>query len=119
MSPKRGDRAAPPPVGGEYDIRFAATEAVTGWEQLSRQAANNPRRAYERIRASPRALDSPDRQHRLKGNLGTTSFKGQSLERWRYEATGGGRVWYLLDDANRTAWITCAGTGHPKATDRS
>lgn len=58
MSPKRGDRAAPPQTGDEYDLRFAHTEV-----------------------------------------------------------TGGGRIWDLLDDADRTAWITYAGTGHPKATD--
>ncbi|MFI9385675.1 hypothetical protein [Kutzneria sp. NPDC052558] len=117
MSPKRGDRAAPPPIADEYDIRFVTSEAADGWENLSRQAAGNLRRAYERIRATPRALDIPDRQHRLKGKLGTAAFKGQELERWQYEVTGGGRIWYLIDDQTRTAWITYAGTGHPKATD--
>jgi hypothetical protein len=117
VSPKRGDRAAPPPIGDEYDIRFANTEAADGWEHLSRHAAGNLRRAFEKIRATPRALDNPDRQHHLKGKLGTSTFKGHTLERWQYEVTGGGRIWYLLDDANRTAWITYAGTGHPKATD--
>ncbi|MDH6578270.1 hypothetical protein [Kitasatospora sp. MAP5-34] len=117
MSPKRGDRAAPPPIGEEYDLRFANTEAADGWEHLGRQAAGNLRRAFEKIRATPRAPDNPDRQHRLKGKLGTSTFKGQDLERRQYEVTGGGRIWYLLDDANRTASITCAGTGHPKATD--
>ncbi|MFF3665228.1 hypothetical protein [Microtetraspora malaysiensis] len=117
MSPKRGDRAAPPPIGDEYDLRFANTEAADGWEHLSRHAAGNLRRAFEKIRVAPRAADDPDRQHRLKGKLGTGTFKGQELERWQYEVTGGGRIWYLLDDARRTAWITYAGTGHPKATD--
>lgn len=117
MSPKRGDRAAPPPVDDEYDLRFANTEAADGWEHLSRSAAGNLRRAYEKIRSAPRAADNPDRQHRLKGKLGITTFKGHGVERWQYEVTGGGRIWYLLDDANRTAWITYAGTGHPRATD--
>lgn len=117
MSPKHGDRAAPPPIGDEYDIRFANTEAADGWEYLSRHAAATLRRAFEKIRAAPRALDNPDRQHHLRGKLGTSTFKGHTLERWQYEVTGSGRIWYLLDDANRTAWITYAGTGHPKATD--
>ena len=82
MSPKPGDRAAPPPFDQEYDIRFANTEAADGWEHLGRQAANNLRRAYEKIRANPRARDRPDRQHRLRGNLGAAAFKGQILERW-------------------------------------
>jgi hypothetical protein len=117
MSPKRGDRAAPPPIDDEYDIRFANTEAAVGWEHLSRHATGNLRRAFEKIRANPRAMDNPDRQHRLKGRLGTSTFKGHTLECWQYEVTGGGRIWYLLDDTNRTAWITYAGTGHPKTTD--
>ncbi|MGW6915451.1 hypothetical protein ACWGB8_16770 [Kitasatospora sp. NPDC054939] len=117
MSPKRGDRAAPPPVGGEYDLRFAGSEAAEGWEQLGRQAAANLRRAFEAIRASPRSAQNPARHHRLKGSLGTGTFKGHPLERWQYEVTGGGRIWYLIDDERRTAWITHAGPGHPKATE--
>lgn len=34
MSPKRGDRAAPPAVGGEFELRFISSEAAAGWEQL-------------------------------------------------------------------------------------
>ncbi|WP_327676153.1 hypothetical protein [Kitasatospora sp. NBC_00458] len=117
MSPKHGDRAAPPPLTGEYDLRFANSEAAEGWEQLARQAPGNLRRAFDRIRSHPRASDNPTRHHRLKGTLGTAAFKGQPLERWQYEVTGGGRLWYLVDHDSRTAWITYAGTGHPKATD--
>jgi hypothetical protein len=44
-------------------------------------------------------------------------LKGEQVERWQYEVTGGGRIRYLVDDRNRTAWLSYAGTGHPKATD--
>lgn len=117
MSPKRGDRAAPPAVGSEFEIRFATTEAVAGWEDLAKQAAANLRRAYEALRGEPRATNNPDRHHRLKGALGTAIWKGEVLERWQYEVTGGGRIWYLIDDERQTVWLTYAGTGHPKATD--
>lgn len=117
MSPKRGDRAAPPPVGEEYELRFANTESAEGWEQLCQHAAGNLRRAYEKIRATPRAGNDPDRQHRLKGKLGSSTYKGHILERWQYEVTAGGRIWYLVDDGSRTVWITYAGPGHPKSTD--
>lgn len=40
-----------------------------------------------------------------------------TLERWQYEVTGAGRVWYLVDDERRTVWISYAGVGHPKATE--
>lgn len=117
MSPKRGDRAAPPPVGKEYDLRFASGAAAEGWESLARQAPGNLRRAFEAIRSEPRSTKTPDRQHRLKGSLASAEWKGAKYERWQYEVTGGGRIWYLIDDERRTAWITAAGTGHPKETD--
>ncbi|WFE21491.1 hypothetical protein O7621_27305 [Solwaraspora sp. WMMD937] len=53
MSPKRGDRAAPPAVGTEYELRFGTSSAADGWEALARQAAANLRRAYDTIRAQP------------------------------------------------------------------
>jgi len=117
MSAGRGDRAAPPAVGEEYDVRFASNDAARGWEQLTRHAAGNLRRAYDAIRTAPRSHARPERQHRLKGALGTGSWKGAQYERWQYEVTSGGRLWYLVDDARRTVWITFAGTGHPKETE--
>ncbi|WP_261555910.1 hypothetical protein [Frankia tisae] len=98
MSPKRGDRAAAPPTDGEYDIRFATSDAADGWEHLARQAPGNLRQAFDAIRSSPCARDNPGRHHRLKGTFGTATFKGQTLERWQYEVTSGGRIWYLIDD---------------------
>ena len=117
MSPRRGGRAAPPPIGGEYDLRFASSAAANGWDELDRHAAGNLRRAFDAIRANLRARTSPERHHRLKGSLGTALLKGERLERWQYEVTGGGRIWYVIDDATRIAWVTYAGAGHPKATD--
>ncbi|MCU1641836.1 MAG: hypothetical protein JWN03_2111 [Nocardia sp.] len=117
MSPKRGDRAAPPALHTEFEIRFATSEAATGWEQLAQQAPSNLRRAFEAMRADPRDGTNPDRHHRLKGSLGSANWKGAALERWQYEVTGGGRISYLVDDERRTAWITYAGTGHPKSTE--
>lgn len=35
--PKRGDRVAPPPGAGEWDLRYGDSRAVEGWEQLSRK----------------------------------------------------------------------------------
>ena len=117
MSPKRGDRVAPPPVEHEHDIRFGDAAAVKGWEELERQAGRNLRRAWEDLRADPRSRSNPARQHRLKGDFGQGTWKGIVCERWQYEVTGGGRLWYFIDDGSRTVWIVYAGTGHPKATD--
>jgi hypothetical protein len=117
VSPKRGDRAAPPAVAGEYELRFAESAAADGWEQLARQVPTNLRRAYDALRADPRSKANPERHHRLKGSLATVQWKGQALERWQYEVTGGGRIWYLIDDDRRTVWLTYAGAGHPRATE--
>lgn len=104
-------------MGDEFDVRFANNAAARGWEQLARQAPTNLRRAYEAIRATPRSRAQPERHHRLKGTLSTGIWKGADYERWQYEVTGGGRIWYLINDTRRIAWITYAGTGHPKETD--
>lgn len=117
MSTRRGERAAPPPIGDEFDLRFASSQAAAGWEELGRHAGPSLRRAFDTIRATPRSRSSPERHHRLKGSLGTANWKGEPLERWQYEVTGAGRVWYVIDDARQTAWITYAGIGHPKATN--
>ncbi|WP_207757304.1 hypothetical protein [Nonomuraea cypriaca] len=42
------------------------------------------------------------RQHRLKGVLGLVKVGGTALEQWQYEATSGGRLWYAIDDEQRT-----------------
>jgi len=118
MSPKRGDRAAPPAVRGEYTIKFATNDAAKGWEDLCRQAAANARAAYEAIRDDPSPRPETERQHRLRHNLGWALHDGKRLEQWQYEVTAGGRVWYVVDPETRTCWLKHAGTGHPKATER-
>lgn len=50
--------------------------------------------------------------------LGLVKVGASTLEQWQYEVTGGGRIWYAIDDDARTLWITQAGTGHPKQTDK-
>jgi hypothetical protein len=113
--PKRKERVAPPPKKGSWDFRYATNDAVAGWEALSAAAANNTCTAWENIIANPRARN--ERQHPLRGSLGTREVNGRLLEQWQYEVTAGGRVWYCIDDAERIVWMTWAGTGHPKATE--
>lgn len=96
-------------------VRAADRQAFRGWQQLLTEAAENLDRAWVAITSDPRHIDQ--RQHPLKGALGVVKVGGASLEQWQYEVTGGGRLWYAIDDENRTLWITQAGTGHPKQTD--
>jgi hypothetical protein len=112
---KRKERVAPPPATGGWDIRFATNDAAKGWDQVCAAAPANARRAWDRITADPR--DRDDRQHPLKGSLGTRTVNGVDIEQWQHEVTSGGRVWYCIDDDHRTVWMTDCTIGHPKATE--
>jgi hypothetical protein len=115
LMPKRKERVAPPPTKDGWDIRYATSDAVDGWELIGRSAPANLRLAWERITADPRAHDH--RQHRLKGELGSRTVNDIVMEQWQYEVTAGGRIWYCIDDTKRTIWLTETSPGHPKATE--
>lgn len=117
MAPKRGDRVAPPAGSGEWELRFATSEAAKGWDALSQQAAANTAAAWRELRARPQRPAPTSRHHQLKGRLATAVHRGIDMEQWQYEVTGAGRIWYLVDTANRTLWLRHAGPGHPKATE--
>lgn len=117
MSPKRRDRAAPPPRPGEWEIRFAETSAANGWEDLCRHAPRNTREAYDLMRADPRPPQD-SRHERLRGVLASRKFGNRELEQWQIEVTGGGRIWYAIDDDRRTVWVTHAATRHRKRRNR-
>lgn len=117
MSPKRGERAAPPPRRGGYTLKFATNDAAKGWEQLCQQAPENTRTAYDTIESNPCPNPPTTRHHQLKFKLATDTYGGKTLPQWQYEVTAGGRIWYLVDHATRTCWLKHAGTAHPKATE--
>ncbi|WP_457031489.1 hypothetical protein [Kitasatospora sp. P5_F3] len=96
-------------------VRAADRQAYAGWQLLLKQVPENLDRAWVAITGEPRQVDQ--RQHPLKGTLGIVKVAGALLEQWQYEVTGGGRIWYAIDDEQRTLWITRAGTGHPKQTE--
>jgi mRNA-degrading endonuclease RelE of RelBE toxin-antitoxin system len=116
VSPKRLDRVAPPPVAGEWDVRFGTSDAAKGWQELCTQFAAITREVFEQMRANPR----PPRDtahYQLKGTLAYRSSNGRSLEQWQVKVSDGGRVWYLPDDEKRTVWVVYASPAHPKQTD--
>ena len=112
---KRRERVAPPPAKMGWDFRYATSDGVAGWDKVCNAAPANARTAWERITADPRQRD--DRQHPLRGNLGTRTVNGEAMEQWQYEVTSGGRLWYCIDDERRIVWLTDAMPGHPKVTD--
>jgi hypothetical protein len=113
--PKRRERVAPPPAKEGWDFRYGTGAAVTGWDKVCAAAPANARTAWERITSDPRQRD--DRQHPLRGSLGMRTVNGEGMEQWQYEVTSGGRLWYCIDDKQRTVWLTDAMPGHPKATE--
>jgi hypothetical protein len=117
VSPKRGDRVAPPSRPGEWEVRFLENDAAKGWDELCRQAPGNAFEAWKTMRENPSPPMDARRHHRLRDELATGTAKGKVLEHWQIEVTGGGRVWYLVDPDTRTVWIDHAGTGHPRATE--
>ncbi len=116
MSPRRNDPVAPPPVEGEWQIRFSNNDAAKGWQELENRAANNLRRARDTMRADPAPAVQTSRHKQLMGRLSTGSNGGRVLPHWQIEVTGGDRVWYLLDVEKHTVWVDYAGA-HPKATE--
>lgn len=116
--PKRGDRVAPPPTQGEWDVRFGTNEAAKGWEELSSAAPRNTAVAWRLMRTDPGpGPGKPNpRHHRLKADLAAGTHGGRELPQWQIEVTGGGRVWYLLDEDKHTVWMRYASVAHPKQT---
>lgn len=84
MSPRRGDRVTVPPPEGRWDVRFATSDAATGWEELCRHALANTRRCLETLQTEPQSAANPDRQHRLRGDLAIHRHNGKDLEQWEY-----------------------------------
>src|SRR5687767_5472555 len=101
MPAKRGDRVAPPAGHKYWDVIFGTSEAAKGWEDLCTQAAGNTRAAWEILSSSPRPNVRTERQHPLKGGLEFGTYRGATLDQWQIEVTGGGRIWYLIDDEHR------------------
>jgi hypothetical protein len=117
VSPKRGDRLAPPPGPQEWDVRFRNTEAARGWEELCRQAPGNALAAWQIMRRNPLPYAESPRHSRLHGPLATGTVDAELLDHWQIEVTGAGRIWYLVDKDKATVWVDYAGPGHPKATE--
>lgn len=115
MSPKRLDRVAPPPVQGEWDIRFGTTEAAKGWSGLCSHAGEKTREAYELMRVNPRPPQD-DSHYQLRGSLATRDLQGRTLEQWQVKVSGSGRIWYLPDDEEHTVWVVYASIAHPRQT---
>jgi hypothetical protein len=106
-------------VSAEWDVRFATNDAVKGWLALEAEAQENLRVAWDTMCTDPGpGPGKPTPRHsRLKGSLATGCHGSRDLPQWQIEVTGGGRIWYLLDEDKHVVWVKMASSGHPKQTE--
>jgi hypothetical protein len=89
VSPKRLERVAPPPVKGEWEVRFGTSEAAKGWDELCTHTAGKTREAFDLLRVNPR----PPQDGRTRGTA--TAGPGGRRQRWRVA---------LPKEALRSSW---------------
>jgi hypothetical protein len=111
--PKRGQQVPPPPVGDEWDLRYATKESLA-FAEMERQFPGNAAEAKARLRTAPTTRS--DVQKPLRGSLGTRNVGGVEMPQWQYDISSGARLWYCVDLDKRIVWLTLAAMGHPRAT---
>jgi hypothetical protein len=128
----RGSRLPRPVRTDEWAIEAINNRAAEDWDKLAAVEPNALAAAYDQLSTDPTTVSA--RQTRLKGSLATGSFEGRTLDRWQYEVTAGGRLWYFVDDPTegdrrtprrkgrgprprRRVLIEAVSIGHPKATE--
>lgn len=114
--PKRGDRVAPPPRLGHWELRFAG-DSADGWEKLVENVPSAALSCYDALSADPLAYSN--RQKQLRDQFGTRVVGGRELPQWQYEVTSGGRVWYCPDKDRQIVWLTEVELTAPKKTHRA
>jgi hypothetical protein len=117
MTAKRNDRVAPPPGPDDWDVRFHDNAAAKDWEEVCRKAPGNALAAWLTMRTDPAPVIRSARQQLLKDRFAVGAHAGRLLDQWQIEVTGGGRIWYLVDDERRTVWVTYASLRHPRETE--
>ena len=129
----REQRIARPARTDEWEIVAADKGVVDAWDRWAKQETNALATAYDQLATSPTQLTT--RQKRLEGKtMGTGTYEGKTFDRWQYEATAGGRIFYFVDDPTnggrnperkgrgakprRRVIIEAVHPGHPKETER-
>lgn len=118
MASKRGSKV-PRPIGkDEWTLRFGNKDASKTWDELLNSKLKPALvRFWDVVVKEPRSTYNRSRHHQLKGSLATRTLKGVEMEQWQHEISGAGRIWFLIDDKNRTVWVMEVNPGHPSKTD--
>jgi hypothetical protein len=77
---------------------LAADKGVAeDWDRWAKQEPNALAAAYDQLATDPTQFSS--RQRKLEGRtMGTGVYEGKRFDRWQYEVTNGGRIFYFVDD---------------------
>jgi hypothetical protein len=118
----------------EWQVMAADKGVAEEWDRWAKQEPNALAAAYDKLASAPTEF-SP-RQRKLEGRtMGSGVYEGKTLDRWQYEVTSGGRIFYLVDDPTdggrrrperkgrgarprRRIIIEAVHPGHPKQTER-
>ncbi|MBI2705312.1 MAG: hypothetical protein HYX32_08505 [Actinobacteria bacterium] len=130
----RAERVTRPARTDEFEIVTADKGVDEEWDKWANQEPNALAAAYDQLATKPTALSS--RQKRLEGRtVGTGTYEGKTYDRWQYEATSGGRIFYFVDDPTeggrkkverkgrgpkprKRVIIEAVHPGHPNETER-
>lgn len=130
----RGERIARPARTDEWQIVAADKGVADDWSRWANEEPNALAATYDQLATNPTQF-SP-RQKRLEGkSWGSGTFEGTTYDRWQYEVTSGGRIFYFVDDPTeggrrkvqrhargprplRRVIIEAVHPGHPKGTER-
>ena len=130
----REERIARPTRTDEWEVVGADKGVADDWNRWAKQEPNALASAYDQLSTNPTQLTS--RQKRLEGkSYGTGFYDGRTFDRWQYEATASGRIFYFVDDPTvggrkqpprqgrgptprRRVIAEAVHPGHPKETER-
>lgn len=130
----REERIARPARTDEWEIVASDKGVADDWDLWAKQEPNALAAAFDQLAKNPTEFSS--RQKRLEGKTyGTGTYEGKTYDRWQYEVTAGGRIFYFVDDPTgggrtkpqrrgrgpkprRRVIIEAVHPGHPKGTER-
>ena len=111
VPPKKGF-VSRPLKSTEFVIEHATSQAAAGWRDIVATQKSSAADAWDRLTKAPNQSDP--KCHQLKGQLATVVRDGTAHDQWKYELSGGARIWFYID--GKTVKIVNVFTKHPNQT---
>ncbi|MFE4195911.1 hypothetical protein ACFRJ9_08595 [Paenarthrobacter sp. NPDC056912] len=114
MKKEKGEKVERPTKRGEYELRFASTQAQRGWMNLNATIRNPLADAWDFLTRTPEQITPSN--YRLRGELGLVNRDGATHERWQHKPTlkGDARIWFYVE--GRVVFLEQVHTSHPNET---